>query len=153
MPGGETHLAFYKLETTMSQDQISHFDPQFVESVEQMAEKMNAALQGQAQERTGAMPLSSPPSRVPLAYVDASGQVWPHVETASIIVGISYLYTREEVLKAVDAMNATPAIVVVSTSARQAQEATGLIPPVQSEPPKVGDRARMMAVFEGRAAP
>ncbi len=133
---------------------LQSFSQGHIESVEQMAENMNRMLADQQQVRTDApIPLFEAPSEQPIAYLDDAGQVWPHLQGATLIIGVPYLYTSAEVAAAIMKADAAPPIQVspIITTTRHALEAAGYVKPVEPEPPKVGDRQRMLDVFAGRA--
>lgn len=75
----------------------------------------------------GLTPLAQRSGRDPLAWVDSLYQVWPHEPGALTHAGIQYLYTREEVLAA---MQASQGIITVSTMpSHVVPQVTGEAPP------------------------
>jgi hypothetical protein len=93
----------------------------------------------------GGSALSSAPA--PLAWLELDGYVNMCSEGHAVVGGRRYIYDWQELVKAVDAMNATKPIIVASGSQMDAAVATGLIP-ASARPAKPStDMAEFRAAF------
>jgi len=108
-----------------------HFDPSQIQAALNAADQ---AAQANQLADNGLTTLSSELGRrEPLAWTDELGQVWPHEVGSQMHSHINYLYTRDEVDRALAAANGI--VTVQTVPSYMVPQVTGEAPPpAQMEP-------------------